>query len=136
VRVVLDTNVFVSGVFFAGPPSQILQSWRDEELTVVVSHPIMAEYHRVGRVLAARFDGMDLDPLLALVTVRAEFVESSDVAAGATEDPDDDKFLAAALLGAVDCVISGDKHLLRASGWRGIEVRTPRRFVDEHLRRV
>jgi len=33
VRIVLDTNVFVSGVFFSDPPTRILEAWRDARLT-------------------------------------------------------------------------------------------------------
>lgn len=47
-------------------------------------------------------------------------------------DPDDDKFLACALAAAAPMAISGDRALLDTS-WRGIEVVTPRAFVDQHL---
>ena len=36
-RVVLDTNVFVSGVFFGGPPGEVLAAWRDGALEVFVT---------------------------------------------------------------------------------------------------
>jgi putative PIN family toxin of toxin-antitoxin system len=52
VRVVLDTNVLVSGVFFGGLPGRILEAWRDGKLTLIVSPAILDEYLRVGRVLA------------------------------------------------------------------------------------
>ena len=53
-----------------------------------------------------------------------------------SEDPDDDKFLAAALAGHPRLVVSGDKHLLRVSGWQGIEVLKARPFVDRYIRVV
>lgn len=53
-RVVIDTNVLVSGVFFGGLPGRILEAWKDEELTLVVSPAILEEYSRVGRVLAGK----------------------------------------------------------------------------------
>jgi predicted nucleic acid-binding protein len=46
VNVVLDTNVFVAGVFFSGPPATILRAWREGRITLVVSPPIMDEYRR------------------------------------------------------------------------------------------
>lgn len=49
------------------------------------------------------------------------------------EDPDDDKFLAATLASRCKLIISGDRHLLRVSGHRGVEVIRPRRFVEEYL---
>jgi predicted nucleic acid-binding protein len=49
------------------------------------------------------------------------------------EDPDDDKFLACALASASTVVISGDKHLLKVSGYRNLEVLNPRDFVNKYL---
>ena len=46
-------------------------------------------------------------------------------------DPDDDKFIECTLAGKAEAIISGDKHLLEASGYHGIEVITPRKFVDK-----
>ena len=45
-KVVIDTNVFISGVFFTGPPSKILEAWRDERVRVVLSPDIFEEYRR------------------------------------------------------------------------------------------
>lgn len=63
-RIVLDTNVFVSGVFFSGPPHEILTHWRDGKLRLVVSVEILDEYGRVGKRLAASHPGVDLEPFL------------------------------------------------------------------------
>ena len=66
-KVVIDTNVFVSGVFFGGPPGEVLAAWRDERIEFVVSREIIEEYVRVGERLSARFPGADLEPALQLV---------------------------------------------------------------------
>ncbi|HEY5732073.1 MAG TPA: hypothetical protein VIS72_18660 [Anaerolineales bacterium] len=49
------------------------------------------------------------------------------------EDPDDDKFFACALAGGSKIIISGDKYLLKVSGYEGIEVLKPRDFMDRYL---
>ncbi len=54
-RVVVDTNVFLSGVFFGGVPGRILEAWQSGHLTLVLSPAILAEYHRAGAALAARY---------------------------------------------------------------------------------
>jgi putative PIN family toxin of toxin-antitoxin system len=64
VKVVLDTNVFVSGVFFSGPPFQILQAWRDEKIQLAISPEILDEYRRVGETLAEEHPSIDLGPML------------------------------------------------------------------------
>jgi|SRR5687768_16128720 len=55
IRVVLDTNVVLSGIFFAGVPGRILDAWRAGGLTLVLSPAILAEYYRAGTALAARY---------------------------------------------------------------------------------
>ncbi len=44
-KVVVDTNVFISGVFFTGPPHQILDAWRRGRVQIVVAPEILTEYH-------------------------------------------------------------------------------------------
>jgi putative PIN family toxin of toxin-antitoxin system len=134
VNVVLDTNVFVSGVFFSGVPGKILDAWRAGGITLVTSPKILDEYRRVGDFLSARYEGVDLQPFLSLATTAGLVVEDIVLPNQICEDPDDDKFLACAIASGAKIVVSGDKHLRRVSGWRGVEVLTPRSFHDRHLR--
>jgi len=50
-------------------------------------------------------------------------------------DPDDDKFLACAVASGASTIVSGDKHLLSVSGYRGIEALRPRAFLERYLPR-
>jgi putative PIN family toxin of toxin-antitoxin system len=135
VRVILDTNVFISGVFFSGPPYRILEAWRDGKLKLVASAEILEEYRRVGRVLAAEFTGTDIEPFLALVAVDADIVLAPALPVPVCDDPDDDKFIACALASRCKVIVSGDKALQKASGYRAIQIMSPRRFIEDHLRR-
>jgi uncharacterized protein len=134
-KVVLDTNVFVSGVFFSGPPFEILNAWRHGKLTLVVSPEILAEYERVGQELANEFGTVDLAPFLELLALKGEIVNAPALAEQVCSDPDDDKFLACALASNTKVISSGDKALLRTSGYAGIEVLTPREFVSTCLKK-
>jgi putative PIN family toxin of toxin-antitoxin system len=134
VRIVLDTNVFVSGVFFTGPPSRILRAWSEGRVTLVVSPDILDEYYRVGLRLAEQYPDVDLNPAIALMAVQAEIVDASELSEPVSDDPDDDKFLACARSAGVPIVVSGDKHLLEVSGWESIDVLKPRQFVDRYLK--
>jgi uncharacterized protein len=71
-KVVMDTNVFVSGVFFSGPPYQILKAWQSREFELVVSQEILDEYHRVGEILSAERPKVDLNPILKFVIEHAK----------------------------------------------------------------
>lgn len=133
-RVVLDTNVFVSGVFFSGPPYEILDAWRHGQLTLVVSPEILSEYGRVGQELAGEFPTVDLAPALELLASRGEVVKAHPLAERVCSDQDDDKFLACAVASGTKTIASGDRALRKTTGYAGIEVLSPRQFVDKYLR--
>src|SRR5262245_60616440 len=133
-KVVMDTNVFVSGVFFSGPPYRILQAWQSGEFELDVSHEILDEYKRVGEILADEHTTIDLSPILTFVIEHAKVYKPVKLKAPVCEDPDDDKFIACALSSGSRVIISGDKHLLKVSGYQGIEVLKPRAFGDRYLR--
>ncbi len=135
-KVVLDTNVFVSGVFFGGVPGRILSAWRDNAVTLVVSPEILDEYGATGQRLAADFPAVDLDPLLALVAKEGIVVQAPPLPETVCDDPDDDIFLACAIASRAEIVVSGDRALLRASGYGGVEVLSPRTFVDRYLEKL
>ena len=61
-KVILDTNVFVSGIFFSGHPYRILEAWRDEKIQLAVSLEILEEYRRVGEILAEDHPEINLSP--------------------------------------------------------------------------
>ncbi|HSG45610.1 MAG TPA: putative toxin-antitoxin system toxin component, PIN family [Anaerolineales bacterium] len=132
-KVVMDTNVFVSGVFFSGPPYQILNAWQSGEFELVVSQEILDEYRRVGEILAKERPKIDLDPILNFVIEHAKVYKSAKLKESICEDPDDDKFFACALASGSKIIVSGDKHLLKVSGYKGIEVLKPRDFMDRFL---
>ena len=134
-RVVLDTNVFVSGVFFTGPPHQILTAWRNGRIQILISEEILKEYQRVGEILSGEHPEVDLGPVIELLAKNAELTQPQPLPDPICDDPDDDKFLACALAGKSQLIISGDRHLLKVSGYKGIKVIRPRKFVDDHLKK-
>lgn len=132
-KVILDTNVFVSGVFFSGPPNRILKAWRDGKLELVMSLEILDEYRRVATILAEQFPPVNLQEFLGFLEKEADFYDVPALSEQVCDDPDDDKFLACALASDAKIVVSGDKHLLRVSGYQDVEVFKPKAFVDAYL---
>ncbi|MYA12884.1 MAG: putative toxin-antitoxin system toxin component, PIN family [Gemmatimonadetes bacterium] len=130
VKVVVDTNVFVSGVFFGGPPGEVLAAWRDKRIEFVVSREIIEEYVRVGERLSMRFPGVDLEPALQLVAAFATLVPVPPLPEPVCADGDDDKFLACAVAAGAGYVVSGDRALLATSPYRNVVVIRPRDFMD------
>jgi len=128
VRVVLDTNVLVSGIFFSGVPGRVLEAWADERFELVLSPAIFDEYLRTCARLAASRSGLEYEAVLATIVGHGTLVADTDLGEAITVDPDDDKFmLCANSAGAI--VVSGDSDLLDVSGWQGVEVLRPRDFL-------
>jgi uncharacterized protein len=133
VKIVLDTNVFVSGIFFNGPPYQILKAWNEGKIQLVVSLEILDEYRRVGEILAEEHPEINIQPILDYVYQNADTCDTPPRYESICEDPDDDKFLACALESGSKVIVSDDKHLLKVSGYREIEVLNPRDFLNKFL---
>lgn len=130
-RVVLDTNVVVSGLFFGGVPRAILDLLADGAFTLVLSPAILDEYHRTYDRLAAGRRALHIrQPLLELLAYGTLLADPATQPA-ITKDSGDDKFMLCAR-DASAVVVSGDRHLLEVSGWEGVQVFTPRAFLS-HL---
>jgi len=132
-RIVLDTNVLISGIYFSGLPGKILQAWRAQKLQLAVSTEILEEYLNVAERLATQYVNVEYEGILGLIVQNAELVQSTDLPEPVSEDPDDDKFLACALASNTNVIVSGDSDLLKVSGYCGIQVMTPKFFITELL---
>lgn len=132
-RVVLDTNVVASGLFFSGPPAAILEEVFSGKVVVVLTPEIVDEYMRVVSELGRRYPQEEVSVLLDEIVRLGEIRTPVALLAPVCADADDDKFFACAVAGNARLIVSGDRHLLDVSGTLGVEVLTPRAFVDGYL---
>ena len=132
-KVILDTNVFISGIFFSGPPSQVLKAWAQQKFQIVLSRQILDEYQRVAEALSSKFQTIDISSIVDLITIHGQFVDTQGFNISVCEDPDDNKFIECAVAGNCKIIISGDKHLLKISGYHDITILNPRNFVEKYL---
>ena len=132
-KIVLDTNVLISGIFFSGPPYQILKAWQENKFQIAVSGDILTEYHRVAEELSSKFPTVNIDKILELFTIYGKMVDVTGFDVLICEDPDDNMFISCALSSNSKIIVSGDKHLLKISGYEDIKVLTPRSFLDKYL---
>lgn len=133
IKLVLDTNVFMSGIFWAGHPARILDAWSDGKIKLIVSPDILNEYVRVGNILSKKYPGVDISPFIDLVTIYGEFVSPVTLKEPVSRDADDDKFIATALAAKCKLIVSGDKDLLTVDGCFAIEIIKPNDFVNKYL---
>lgn len=135
-KIVVDTNVFVSGIFFTGPPYRILEAWRNGRLHPAISQEIVDEYQSVVDELSKQYPAIDTIPILDFVSKNTKIIMTPSLPEPVCMDPDDDKFIACAIAAHCKIIVSGDKHLLKVSGYCGIQVLKPREFVDKFLAAV
>lgn len=136
IRIVLDTNVFVSGLFWTGSPYQILCAWQAHKIQFIFTSEIMDEYKRVSYALAEKhhFSGqLNVGKALELVAIHGEMTSPIKLEKQISRDPDDDKFIACALGSNCKKIVSGDKDLLDISGIYEIAVLKPGDFVNQYL---
>ena len=133
IKFVLDTNVFISGIFWSGAPAKILNSWQENKIKMICSLDILEEYERVGKIIGKKFPHIDLSALINLVTFHADIIKPIRFDRQITADPDDDKFIATALAAKCPLIISGDKHLLDVNGYADLEIIKPGAFVQNYL---
>jgi uncharacterized protein len=134
IKAILDTNVFISGVFWKGPPFEILKAWQEQRFRLAVSPPILDEYRRVLDEMMKKRSLPVPTSILRLIELHSEMVEPVSFAQPVCSDPDDDKFLEAALAAHAGYVVSGDAALLNVKLYRGIEIVRPARYLTLLLR--
>ena len=128
-RVVIDTNVLVSGLLWHGAPHALIEQARVGRFTIVSSSTLLDELAEV--VSRRKFRSILLrskaDPQRMLRELRrlAEIVEGAPLTKPASRDPDDDAVLAVATTAGADIIVSGDDDLLTLVSYNGIPIVDP-----------
>jgi putative PIN family toxin of toxin-antitoxin system len=128
-RVVVDTNVFVSAVLKVNSLPFLVVRWIDQHggllKSVTTEREILGVLDR-PHIAAVTIPSFRDD--LAKMLARAELVAIAERIA-ACRDPTDDKFLELAVNGRADLIVSGDADLLALNPFREIPIVTPAAFV-------
>ena len=134
-RIVLDTNVFISGVLGGdGPPAKILKALKRKQLRLIVSPEIITEYKGLAERISNKYK-IDISPYLELILDNVEVWQPSSELQQIqpVRDADDNKFVQAALAADVKVIISGDKDLTDLGKYEDVEVFKPRDFCEQFL---
>jgi len=129
-KVVADTNVYISAILFGGKPERLRVLARERRITLLVSEDILAE---IALILKRKFDWPDtqidytLEGLRAITTLTTPREQLNIIA----DHEPDNRFLECAVEGKADFIVSGDKrHLLPVKEFRGIRIITVGAFLD------
>ena len=135
-RVVIDTNVIVSGILSRkGAPAELLNAWRERRFVLLSSSAIVAEVRAVVQYPRIRhkyhLSDDEIEQTMTLLEHDTLLVAGdADVAGSVPDDPKDEMFLACALDGQADVIVSGDHHLLELGSYRDIPIVTARQFLE------
>lgn len=128
---VIDTGVFVSGVFWRSEPHKVLRAWKAGILTPVITEPILDEYERVlEEVKQEQGLATDISTWLEALKVAAVSVPPAPLGRSVCRDPSDDKFMEAALAAGAQTLIARDPDLTVLRKPFGIEILTPRAWLS------
>lgn len=129
-RVVVDTNIFVSS-FFGGNPRRIIDLWKTGSITLCLTQAIVEEYIEVLQRLGLKQE-KELQELLDLFArgFNSVFTAKTPVLKVVAADPDDDKFIECAVSLKARSIVSGDKALLNVKEYIGIKVLNAKAFLE------
>lgn len=131
IRFVLDTNILVS----SAPPGSrlrpLIDAWQEGRCRLLISPEIFDEYLRVLTYPRFQLSSDDIRRILERdVVPYSEVVHVTSHVDVVKEDPSDNKFLACAIDGKADAIVSGDHHLLDLKSYQGIPILTAREFLN------
>jgi putative PIN family toxin of toxin-antitoxin system len=131
-KVVIDTNVFVSS-FFGGNPQKIIDLWKKEKMTLCLSKDVLDEYIDVLQRVGLK-DENEIEELLSLFAkgFNILFTTKTPKIRAVKDDPDDDKFIECAVALKAEVIITGDKALKVVGEYMGIKILTPNQFLKTH----
>jgi putative PIN family toxin of toxin-antitoxin system len=130
VRVVLDTNVLLSGLLMRGVCEAVLDACLgSDEHTVVLSEHILREFARQAET-KFRIPASDVEETLHFLRTRVQVVLPVSIADGTCRDPDDLPVLGTLLAADADCLVTGDADLLSLGAFEGRPIVSPRRLLQ------
>jgi putative PIN family toxin of toxin-antitoxin system len=135
IRVVFDTNLYVSAFFWGGPPRRALDLARSGTFQIVASVALVDELLEVisRSKFTKHFTAIYETPESLLnheFRGLVEMVEPAEISSAVVDDADDDPVLACALGGKADYIVSGDSHLLNLGEYHTIPILTIARLLS------
>ncbi len=127
-KVVFDTNIFISGIFWTGESNKVILAWREGKFTLVTALQAVSELVKVLSDFKIRMSEKTIKEWVDLIVRNSIVVMPKEKISAVKDDPKDDIFIETAVAGNVDYIVSQDNHLLKLVEFRGIRIITPEEF--------
>ncbi|MFO1466605.1 MAG: putative toxin-antitoxin system toxin component, PIN family [Steroidobacteraceae bacterium] len=133
-RLVIDSNVWIAALISpAGTARKVVEAILDLDIDVLMSESTFSEL--MTRLDRPRFDRYrepeSWNSFLTALVELAQWREDAGTATGTSRDAHDDKFLALAVTGQADAIISGDRDLLELVSHEGLPILTPAQILQD-----
>jgi putative PIN family toxin of toxin-antitoxin system len=131
-KVVIDTNIFVSS-FFGGNPRKTIDLWKKGKIGLCLSKDILEEYVDVLQRVGLK-EEEEIEELLSLLAkgVNIIFTTRTTKIKVVKDDPADDKFIECAVALKTEIIVTGDKILKAVGEYMGIKILTPQQFLKTY----
>jgi uncharacterized protein len=128
-HVVLDTNIYISAIFWKGMPHTIVQLAIKQEILAFISQDILDE---IGKVLGRDFEysKTEIKQAIDSLALFTHSVETTERILVVKDDPDDDRIVECAISAGASCIVSQDNHLLKLKEYRGVKILSPKQFLE------
>ena len=130
-KVVIDTNVFISS-FFGGNPKKVIDFWRDGKIVLCLSPAIVEEYICVMNRLFDNKKEQELDEIVTLLRYQHSIcftMKTPNIAI--LKDKDDNKFIECAVKTNAEYIVTGDKkHFGKFDKYMGINIVNAKSFLE------
>lgn len=130
-RIVADTNIYISALFWRGNPHRLIHLCYEGKAKLVVSRQIIEELERILLTDEKfKMEREDVALNTEIILSNAELVEPNFTLNVIKEDPADDRILECAVEGEAEYLVSGNKHLLNVKEFQGIKILTAKQMLD------
>jgi uncharacterized protein len=123
-QIVVDTNVWLSGMVFGGNPERVIKLFIDGTLLVETSEEMLSELRRKVSQKFPLYESY-MSALVASIREQAIVVQLGTRPVNASRDPDDNMVIETALIGGADYIVSGDKDLLVLQKYESVTIVKP-----------
>jgi len=123
-RVVLDTNIVISGLLFGGVPGKILDLWKRKEILPLISKEISGEYLKVLSYPKFKLSEPEISFFIyeEILPYFEAVITRHSHGTIIMDDPEDDKFIHCAVSGNANYIVSGDGHLLNLGEYGSVKI--------------
>lgn len=128
-KAVLDTNVFISGIFWKGDSNKIILAWRQKKFTLVFSFPIIEELRQTLKTFKIGMSKEMTEEWASMIIENSIIVKPLPKPNIVKDDPDDNKFIECAAAGQAEYIVTQDKHLLKIGEYENINIIPPLEFL-------